>query len=91
MSGGIAYVLAEDDTFFRHCNSDSLNIDAVELEEDKIQLKQLIQNHYQATSSPLAKRIVDNWEDYLSKFIKVLPEEYRKALVRLEQEQLQTA
>ena len=91
MSGGIAYVLAEDNTFFKNCNSDSLNVDLIELEEDKVQLKQLIENHYQATSSPLAKRILDNWEDYLPKFIKVLPEEYRKALIRLEQEQLQTA
>ena len=91
MSGGIAYVLDKDTTFLQHCNSENLNISGIELEEDNVQLKQLIQNHYEATSSPLGKRILENWEIYLPKFIKVLPEEYRKALVRLEKEQLQTA
>ena len=91
MSGGIAYVLDKDNTFLQNCNSENLNIDAVELEEDQIQLKQLIENHFKATSSPLGKRILENWEIYLPKFIKVLPEEYRQALIRLEKEQLETA
>lgn len=90
MSGGIAYVLDKEHTFLQNCNSENLNIDAVELEEDKMQLMQLIKNHYEATSSPLAKRILESWDIYLPKFIKVLPEEYRQALVRLEKEQLET-
>ncbi len=90
MSGGIAYVLDIENTFLQNCNGAELNIDPIELEEDKATLKQLIENHYEATSSPLGKRILESWEIYLPKFIKVLPEEYRKALVRLEQEQLET-
>jgi glutamate synthase (ferredoxin) len=43
-----------------------------------------------ATSSPLSKRILENWEAMLPKFKKVLPEEYRQALIRLEKEQLET-
>jgi glutamate synthase (NADPH/NADH) large chain len=84
-------VLDKDTTFLQNCNSENLNISGIELEEDKVQLKQLIENHYKATSSPLGKRIVENWEIYLPKFIKVLPEEYRQALVRLEEEKLETA
>jgi len=91
MSGGIAYVLDVENTFKQNCNSETLNLEKVEFEEDETQLKQLIKNHYKATESPLAKRMLDNWETYLPKFIKILPEEYRKALLRLEQEQLQTA
>ena len=91
MSGGVAYVLDEDDTFKSYCNISDLNIDAVALEEDSIALKQLIENHYTSTSSPLAKRILEDWKTYLPKFKKVLPEEYRQALLRLEQEQLQIA
>jgi len=91
MSGGIAYVLDKDTTFLQHCNSENLNISGIEFEEDEMQLKQLIQNHYEATLSPLGKRILENWEIYLPKFIKVLPEEYRQALVRLEKEQLEIA
>ena len=48
MSGGIAYVLDKDNTFLQNCNSENLNIDAVELDEDKMQLMQLIKNHYEA-------------------------------------------
>ncbi|MFP4845105.1 glutamate synthase large subunit [Winogradskyella sp. PE311] len=91
MSGGIAYVLDEKDTFKRNCNAEDLNIDPITEVEDQMQLEQLIQNHFEATESPLARRILDNWKTYLPKFKKVLPEEYRQALVRLEQEQLELA
>ncbi|MGB3608080.1 MAG: glutamate synthase large subunit [Psychroserpens sp.] len=91
MSGGIAYVLDHDGNFKTQCNSEDLNIDPISSEEDALQLKQLIENHYVATTSPLAKRILADWETYLPKFKKVLPEEYRQALLRLEQEELETA
>ena len=42
------------------------------------------------TLSPLAQRILEHWEACLPKFVKVLPEEYRQALLRLEQEKLET-
>ena len=88
MSGGIAYVLDEHKTFEQNCNGEDLNIDPVTLEEDKQQLKELIENHYVVTSSPLAKRILEDWDTYISKFKKVLPEEYKQALIRLEKENL---
>jgi len=91
MSGGVAYVLDEDGTFKKNCNSDDLNIDPVENVEDQLQLEQLIENHFLATGSPLARRILDDWKNYLPKFKKVLPEEYRQALLRLEQEELELA
>ena len=53
------------------------------------QLKELIENHYNASYSPLAQRILENWEFCLPKFIKVFPEEYRQALIRLEKEKLE--
>lgn len=91
MSGGIAFVLDQDQTFTQNCNADDLNIDPVKTKEDTQLLRDLIENHFVATSSPLAKRILENWETYLPKFKKVLPEEYRRALIRLENEQLETA
>ena len=91
MSGGIAYVLDANGNFEQNCNSEDLNIDPISEVEDLLQLQQLLQNHFEATESPLARRILDNWEAYLPKFKKVLPEEYRRALVRLEQEQLELA
>ena len=90
MSGGIAYVLDTDGTFEKRCNGETLNLLGVEEDNDIKQLKELIENHYNATLSPLAQEILEDWEKYLPKFIKVFPEEYRQALIRLEKEKLQT-
>lgn len=89
MSGGIAYVLDENGTFKKNCNGETLNLLSVEEDNDIKQLRELVENHYNATLSPLAQRILENWEATLPKFIKVLPEEYRQALIRLEQEKLE--
>ena len=88
MSGGIAFVYDAKNTFNKRCNSEGLNLDPVSESEDINELKQLIENHYNATLSPLAQRILENWEKELPKFIKVLPEEYKQALIRLEKENL---
>ena len=90
MSGGIAYVYDANKTFKKHCNTEGLNLDPVTETEDIATLKGLIENHYNATLSPLAQRILEKWEVELPKFIKVLPEEYRQALIRLEKENLIT-
>jgi glutamate synthase (ferredoxin) len=90
MSGGIAYVLDEHSTFKSKCNASELNLDPVVESQDIVQLKALIENHYNATLSPLGQRILEQWETYLPKFIKVLPEEYRQALIKLEKENLVT-
>ncbi len=90
MSGGIAYIFDEEKTFEKRCNKEALNLLAVEEDNDIKQLKTLIENHYNATLSPLAQRILENWENYLPKFIKIFPEEYKQALIRLEREKLET-
>ena len=90
MSGGIAYVYDKDNTFKSNCNGDHLNLLPVDEDNDIQQLKDLIENHYNATLSPLAQHILENWEKCLPKFIKVFPEEYRQALIRLEEEKMQT-
>ncbi|WP_297765663.1 glutamate synthase large subunit [uncultured Muriicola sp.] len=90
MSGGIAYVLDLHQNFEKRCNKEALNLLRVEEDRDIELLKGLIENHYNATLSPLAQRILENWEHYLPKFIKIFPEEYKQALLRMEQEKLQT-
>ena len=90
MSGGIAYVYDPKNTFKAKCQNDALNLLAVEEDNDIKELKQLIENHYNATLSPLAQRILERWEENLAKFVKVFPEEYRQALIRLENEKLET-
>ncbi|MDG2205886.1 MAG: glutamate synthase subunit alpha, partial [Alphaproteobacteria bacterium] len=54
---------------------------------DAERLRQLIQNHVHYTASTLAQGILDNWDDYLPKFVKVMPVEYRRALQEMQVEQ----
>ena len=90
MSGGIAYVFDQEGTFPRKCNNATLNLLPVEDDKDVSELRNLLETHYNQTLSPLAQRILENWESCLRKFVKVFPEEYRQALMRLENEQLET-
>jgi len=86
MSGGIAYVYNPKNSFESKCNLDGLNLDPVDRSEDINELKDLIERHYNATLSGLAQRILENWEKELPRFIKVMPEEYRQALIRIDEE-----
>jgi glutamate synthase (ferredoxin) len=88
MSGGIAYVYDHKKNFKKRCNVEGLNLDPIQSTQDNKELKSLIENHYNATQSPLAQRLLENWEIEQSKFLKVLPEEYKQALIRLEKENL---
>ena len=54
--------------------------------EDIAKLKRLIKNHSMYTNSPLAKRILADWENQQKHFIKVMPRDYKKALQRLAEE-----
>jgi glutamate synthase (NADPH) large chain len=111
MSGGIAYVLDEDDTFASRCNLSMVELEAVLAEEEAIarhyhqsgdldthgrvdvmtdmtrydgeRLHQLIANHARFTGSARAVHILDQWGEYLPKFRKVMPVEYRRALMEL--------
>lgn len=90
MSGGIAFVYDKNKTFEKNCSKEGLNLLAVKEDSDVKQLRELIESHYNSTLSPLAQRILENWEDCLPSFVKVFPEEYRQALIRMEEEKLQT-
>lgn len=87
MSGGIAYVYDPNKTFEKNCNKEALNLLSVDEAKDIAELKDLIESHYNYTMSPLAQRLLENWENSLPMFVKVFPEEYRQALIRLEEEE----
>tara|TARA_B100001115_G_scaffold10561_1_gene7715 strand:- start:123 stop:1832 length:1710 start_codon:yes stop_codon:yes gene_type:complete len=92
MSGGIAYVLDEDDEFKNLYNPEMIELEEINNDEneilsdnllihDKQRLKNLITNHHRYTNSPKAKRILANFDLYLPKFIKVMPTEYKRVLI----------
>lgn len=88
MSGGIAYIYDPDKTFKSKCNQEGLNLDPLSDDAHILELRALIENHYNTTLSPLAQRILEQWEVAVKAFVRVLPEEYRQALIRLEEENL---
>jgi glutamate synthase (ferredoxin) len=86
MSGGIAYVFDEKKQFNSNlCNMEMVAFDPLE-ESDFTKLKRLIKNHSMYTNSPLAKRILEDWDNTQKHFIKVMPTDYKKALQRLSEE-----
>jgi glutamate synthase (NADPH) large chain len=80
MSGGIAYVLNSLGNFDFFCNRGMVELSLVEDPADVKELKELITRHSNYTGSPLAGRILENWDEFLPKFIKVIPFEYKKVL-----------
>ena len=73
MTGGYAYILDEDNTLEKKLNYAYVYARRLVGEEEINELKELIEKHYAYTKSPKAKRILENWEEYLRKFWKVIP------------------
>jgi glutamate synthase (NADPH/NADH) large chain len=91
MSGGLAYVYDPDKTFKVGVKNPDLNLLTVETEEDQKELFTLVENHYNLTMSPLAEKLLTNWEKEVGNFVKVFPEEYRQALIRIAEENQTTS
>ncbi|MBQ9376166.1 MAG: glutamate synthase large subunit [Ruminococcus sp.] len=89
MSGGIAYVLDEKHDLYTRLNKALVSLEAVEKENDIAELKSMITEHYQTTGSEKAKTILDDFDNYLSFFKKVIPHDYAKiqfTIAKLESE-----
>ncbi len=95
MSGGIAYVYDIDGQFAKRCNMSMVSLEKVEAAEadvgkvqhlgqpDEVTLKGLIEQHANLTGSPRAKEILVDWPAARSKFVKVFPNEYKRALTEM--------
>jgi glutamate synthase (NADPH) large chain len=99
MSGGVAYVLDAEGDFAKHCNTAMVALEPLAAENeqegklarelwhlgtaDEAIVKRLIENHARATGSAQAKRILERWSEFRPRFVKVFPNEYRRALGEL--------
>jgi len=79
MSGGIAYVFDENQSFEERCNVNMVGLETPSNENFE-ELKQLISKHFKNTKSVKAKCILEDFEHYKSKFIKVIPHEFKRIL-----------
>lgn len=82
MSGGIAYVLDEKNRLYRNLNKEMVLMEKIENQADKDELKEILENHVKYTGSLKAKMILEQFEEYLPKFKKIIPEEYKKVTQR---------
>ena len=94
MSGGIAYVYDEDGTFATRCNTAMVSLEKVlstaeqdadqalwhQGQNDEALLKKLVEDHHKWTGSLRARHIMDHWVESRSRFVKVFPNEYKRAL-----------
>ena len=99
MSGGVAYVFDEDGQFSTRCNTAMVSLDKVLDEKtqvadtpqalwhrgqsDEAQLRKLLEDHHRWTGSKRARALLDDWAQARAKFVKVFPNEYKRALGEL--------
>ncbi len=107
MSGGVAYVYDEDGQFAARCNTAMVSLDKVlpaaeqtatteratwhRDQTDEAQLKKLLEDHHRWTGSKRARELLDHWTEARGKFVKVFPNEYKRALGEINAKKLAAA
>ena len=106
MSGGIAYVFDEDGLFASRCNTSMVTLEAVvpaaeqhvggktllhKDQADETQLRKLLEDHNRWTGSRRARELLDNWATSRLKFVKVFPNEYKRALAEMYEREVEAA
>jgi glutamate synthase domain-containing protein 2/glutamate synthase domain-containing protein 1/glutamate synthase domain-containing protein 3 len=83
MSGGLAFVLDEYGAFRRRVNAAMLEqLEALD-EADEIEVRDLVAEHLRRTGSPVARRVLDEWDGLAPRFVKVFPTDYKRVLAEL--------
>jgi glutamate synthase (ferredoxin) len=80
MSGGIAYVFDENDGFSELCNMEMVSLGKLENEQEIEFVKNQIFCHIELTESPIATKILLNWEENLTKFVRVIPKDFQRII-----------
>ena len=80
MSGGVAYVLDEDSKLYKNLNKEMVSVETVTSKYDVIELKDMLKEHVAYTNSEKGKEILKDFEQYLPKFKKIMPNDYKAML-----------
>ncbi|CAK0763559.1 Ferredoxin-dependent glutamate synthase 1 [Gammaproteobacteria bacterium] len=106
MSGGIAYVLDESGDFDRRCNRAMVELEPIReasegvsegllhqdmTRHDAVRLRLLVESHLHYTGSAVARHLLEDWNGYLPRFVKVMPVDYRRALLEIQASSKKTA
>lgn len=85
MSGGIAYVLDEENDLYIRLNKEMVSSYVITSKYDVQELKDLIREHVTATDSEKGKEILNHFGEYLPKFKKIIPHDYERMLTTIVQ------
>ena len=86
MTGGIAFVYKPDSQFQIRCNLQSVELKPLH-EKSIPELQYLLERHVQYTQSPIANKILTNWDKELDNFVRVMPKDYADILKKMNQQQ----
>ncbi len=84
MSGGVAYVLDADGTFAGRCNTSMCALETLQDEAEITKLRAMIERHITYTDSALGRQVLDLWTEMVPKFVKVMPNDYKRMLTAIE-------
>jgi glutamate synthase (NADPH/NADH) large chain len=106
MSGGIAYVYDEDGQFASRCNTSMVTLEKIgsaheqhaggktrmhKDQPDEALLRKLLEDHNRWTGSRRARELLDNWASTRGRFVKVFPNEYKRALAEMYEREVEEA
>ncbi len=80
MSGGMAFVIDPDGDFEVRCNQEMVDLDPFDDADDQCLVRQLLTEHSEHTGSTVARAILDDWQAWLPRFVKVMPRDYKRVL-----------
>ena len=80
MSGGIAYVLDEENRLYRNLNKDMVSMESLAQKNDIIKLKAILEEHVKRTGSVRGRQILDSFDSYIPHFKKIIPFDYREMM-----------
>ncbi len=88
MSGGIAYVLDEHGGFKKLVNTEMVEFEDMSNPDDQQRLFKLVSDHVRYTGSTRGQYVLDNWDRLLSKFVKIMPTDYKRAMAEMKAEKM---
>ena len=89
MSGGIAYVLADDRSVFAtNCNQEMVDLESIAGDREADELRSLLEEHVRWTGSDVAAALIAEWDESVSRFVRVIPRDYKRVLAEQQSEDL---
>lgn len=83
MSGGVAYVLDQAGDFHKNCNLEMVLLERVEDASEVAELRGMIERHVEYTGSTIGAEVIENWNEYLPKFVRIIPKDYKRMLEQI--------